>query len=121
MHSASYQLAGRNHSNQFVHADLASTTLGRLFTDQLAMKYIDRHTMYLAGRRTKAKYGEVRSWDTDADAETHLRSGVQFEPGVGLFILEIQEHIYDILVKCCCENLAEDTVLATLMKSCVEE
>jgi len=73
--------------------------------------------MYLDSKKA-AEYGHLVSWDDNYEAMMDCVTRMAYQPGEGLMILEIQQRIFDLLVKCCHEilhdiNLSQDPTPVT--------
>ncbi|KAL6157812.1 hypothetical protein ACJQWK_07516 [Exserohilum turcicum] len=92
---------GRYQPHEFVHSDLEQARLGE--TSGATMPgFLNEYTMLFVDRTTPETYGELVSWDDDEeDAFENMTNGVGMHPGHGLQALEIQERIWDFLVKVC--------------------
>ena len=68
--------------------------------------YIDGYTIFFCGALVPEAYGYLAAWQeipfgfTDDDAFELMWSGIGWQPGDGLVILEIQETVLQFLVKC---------------------
>ena len=100
-----FQSRGHNLPDVFAHHDLMATFLGRRST-AIQPLYIDGYTMFFCGTLVPEAYGMLASWQeipfgfTDDDAFELMWSGIGWQPGDGLVILEIQETVLQFLVKC---------------------
>ncbi|TGO53824.1 hypothetical protein BCON_0117g00170 [Botryotinia convoluta] len=79
--------------------------LGR-FNSAIPLAFLNLHFMELDGE-TIETYGRLVPWLDDADARTRLFAGLAHLPGAGLLILEMQQRLLHLLVKCC-EALLHD-------------
>jgi hypothetical protein len=91
---------GRNPPHAFAHADLEATHVGQT-SKMIVPAFLNEYTMYIAGELDPASYGRLVSWDDDEDAFMLQQNGLQFQPGTGLLVLEIQSKIYSFLLECC--------------------
>jgi hypothetical protein len=100
-----FQSRGHNLPEVFAHHDLMAAFLGRRST-AIQPLYIDGYTIFFAGVLVPEAYGMLASWQevpfgfTDDDAFELMWSGIGWQPGDGLVILEIQETVLRFLVKC---------------------
>ncbi|EXJ64357.1 hypothetical protein A1O7_00693 [Cladophialophora yegresii CBS 114405] len=91
---------GRNPPHTFAHVDLDATHVGQ--TSKMIMPvFLNEYTMYIAGESDPDSYGRLVSWDDDDDAFMLMHNCLQFHPGTGLLVLEIQSKIYSFLLECC--------------------
>lgn len=91
---------GRNLPHAFAHADLISCAVGRHSTN-IPTSYLHGYTMYLTGQTTEESYGKIVYWKDEAVEFGSVGQTLQFQPGHGLLVLEIQNRILDFLIKCC--------------------
>ncbi|KIW73362.1 hypothetical protein PV04_01490 [Phialophora macrospora] len=91
---------GRNPPHAFAHADLDATHLGQT-SKMIIPAFLNEYTMYIPGESDPDSYGRLVSWDDDDDAFMLNQKGLQFQPGTGLLVLEIQSKIYSFLLECC--------------------
>ncbi|KAF7893650.1 uncharacterized protein EAF02_001188 [Botrytis sinoallii] len=96
---------GRHPPHVFAHTDFQATQLGRVSAATMPA-FLNVHTMLLEGETVKT-YGRLISWDEDEDAMMDTFAGLAHLPGSGLMILEIQQRLLHLLVKCC-EALLHD-------------
>ena len=94
---------GRNNPSAFVEADYVACRFG-IPCKVIKLAKLEDHVMRFAGRHTPDLYGEicpklcegrpngVCEWERAED---------NIVPGAGLVILEVQERIYNVLVRCC--------------------
>ena len=100
-----FQSRGHTKPDVFAHHDLMATLLGRRST-AIQPLYIDGYTMFFCGMLVPEGYGFCSSWDevpfgfTDYDGFDLMWSGIGWQPGDGLVIMEIQETILGFLVQC---------------------
>ncbi|OCT46891.1 hypothetical protein CLCR_02288 [Cladophialophora carrionii] len=95
---------GRSPPSTFAHTDLGSTLLRQ--TGGINVPVLLRnHTMYIAGETKPENYGRLVSWSDDDSARILEQSGLQFSPGRGLLLLEIQTKVYSFLLECCYQLL----------------
>jgi hypothetical protein len=100
-----FQSRGHNLPDVFAHHDLMAAFLGRRST-AIQPLYIDGYTMFFSGALVPEAYGMIAAWQevpfgfTDDDAFELMWSGIGWQPGDGLLILEIQETVLQFLVKC---------------------
>ncbi|ORY62097.1 uncharacterized protein BCR38DRAFT_394731 [Pseudomassariella vexata] len=108
---------GRNLPEAFAHADLEATHVGQ--TSQVVnLEFLNEYTMYLVGGKNPDTYGQLVSWDEDDNAFDLMMNQIQFPPGHGLLVLEVQDKLLRFLVECCYqmfhdihkEKLIDDTV-----------
>jgi hypothetical protein len=57
--------------------------------------------MFFHNRTTPQTYGELVAWADDPSAKIALENGIGMSAGRGLHALEIQDRIWDFLVRCC--------------------
>jgi hypothetical protein len=91
---------GRNPPHTFAHADLDATHVGQT-SKMIVPVFLNEHTMYIAGESDPDGYGRLVSWDDDDDAFMLQQNCLQFQPGTGLLVLEVQSKIYSFLLECC--------------------
>ena len=91
---------GRHLPEAFAYADFDATHVGQT---SLAIRsaFLNCYTMLLHGQKTSEEYGRLISWDENDEAFDWMNSGIQFQPGWGLQVLEIQQGILRFLVQCC--------------------
>jgi hypothetical protein len=100
-----FQSRGHNLPDVFAHHDLMAAIIGRRST-AIQPLYIDGYTMFFSGALVPETYGKIVAWQerpfgfTDDDAFELMWSGIGWQPGDGLLILEIQETVLRFLVKC---------------------
>lgn len=63
--------------------------------------FLNEYTMLLHGQTTPETYGKLLSWDEHELAFEWMLSGLQFHPGMGLLVLQIQQGVLEFLVLCC--------------------
>jgi len=97
---------GRNLPHVFAHSDLRTCELGR-HSSEIPTGYLHCYTMYLAGQLTVESYGRLVHWDDEGVVFGTVGQTLQFEPGHGLLVLELQSRILDFLVECCAEILKD--------------
>lgn len=90
---------GRNQPNIFVHSDGASTQIGHV-SGAIMPAFLNLHTMMLEGN-TLDTFGRLIAWDEDDEAMDKCLNGIAHDPGMGLWILEVQERVLQFLVTCC--------------------
>lgn len=66
--------------------------------------------MRFLGRDSAETYGELVSWEQDPKAHKRLIQWRDVSPGQGLWILEIQDRLYQFLVDAC-RQILHDTDL----------
>ena len=91
---------GRNPPHAFAHADLDAMHVGQT-SKAIVPVFLNEHTMYLAGETKEEKYGRLVGWEDDDDAFDLMHNCLQFQPGTGLLVLEIQSKVYSFLLQCC--------------------
>jgi hypothetical protein len=91
---------GRNLPCNFSHADFEAVHLGHV-SGVIRPAFPNEYTMLLHGQTTPATYGKLVAWEDDDDAFDWLTSGLQFHPGMGLLVLQIQQELLQFLVQCC--------------------
>ncbi|TEY70093.1 hypothetical protein BOTCAL_0111g00110 [Botryotinia calthae] len=96
---------GRHPPHVFAHTDFKATRTGRI-SGAIEATSLDFHTILLEGE-TVETYGRLVSWDEDVDAKIKTFTGLAHLPGWGLLILEVQQRLLHLLVKCC-EALLQD-------------
>lgn len=107
----------RNPPSVFARADFNALHLGHI-SGAVMPAFLNEHTMLLSDASDVMKYGKVISWDDDDRAFDWMQEGIEFSPGEGLLALEIQNGLYDFLLKCCqilfqdvgSEELANDSL-----------
>ncbi|KAF8860574.1 hypothetical protein BDZ45DRAFT_672478 [Acephala macrosclerotiorum] len=108
---------GRHPPDLFIHADFRSTSLGwncLAIRNAVCLNY----TMMFSERRTPDTYGELVSWYDNPEAPEWMSSGIGFQPGEGIVLLEIQEEILRFLIRCC-QLLMQDAPVAELIKESI--
>ncbi|KAH0831813.1 hypothetical protein FOPE_02978 [Fonsecaea pedrosoi] len=63
--------------------------------------FLNGYTMYISSISGAGSYGRLVSWDDADDAFMLMQKGLQFQPGTGLLLLEVQSQIYSFLLECC--------------------
>lgn len=91
---------GRHLPHVFAHADLEGCHVG-VTSQHVQRAFLNEYTMYLSGEKTQEEYGRLVSWHDDDMAATLLFDCLQFNPGDGLLVLEIQAKIYGFLLEFC--------------------
>ncbi|KAK5065004.1 hypothetical protein LTR84_000839 [Exophiala bonariae] len=91
---------GRHQPHCFAHADLEACATGRHSTN-IPTAYLHGYTMYLTGQTTEEGYGKIVHWKDETITFAEVGDTLQFQPGHGLLVLEIQSKILEFLVKCC--------------------
>ena len=91
---------GRNPPSAFAHADLHALHIG-VIKGEIDRVFLNQYTMYLAGESGRTNYGRLVSWDEEDEAFDLMHTGLQFNPGEGVVVLEAQKWLYDFLMKCC--------------------
>lgn len=89
---------GRHPPHVFAHSDFKATQLGQI-SGAIMPAFLNVHTMLLEGEKVDT-YGRLVSWDEDEDSMMLTMAGLAHQPGSGLWILEIQEKLLSLLVKC---------------------
>ena len=102
----------RNPPNVFARADFNALHLGHI-CGAVMPAFLNEHTMLLSNATDSTKYGRLISWDEDDRAFDWMQDGIEFMPGEGLLVLEIQQGLYDFLLKCC-RTLFQDISLEDL-------
>ena len=89
----------RNPPCIFARQDADSTHFGN---EMLVLKvdYLPSYTMLLIGQDTEATYGRMIAFKIGDEAFEKLDSGIGFQPGEGLQVLEVQQRKMHFLVKC---------------------
>lgn len=85
--------------SKFTHMDYEATRLGRV-CGAVRLAFLNLHSLLLDGEIVET-YGRLVSWDEDEEAMMKTFSQLNFQPGEGLLILEIQQRIMRFLVDCC--------------------
>jgi hypothetical protein len=93
---------GRNLPHNFAHADFEAIHVGHT-SDKIMPAFLNEHTTLLHGQTTPKTYGKILSWDDHEQAFNWMQSGLQFHPGMGLLVLQIQQEVLEFLVQCCQE------------------
>lgn len=96
---------GRHPPSMFAHADFNATRVGHA-SGAITAAFLNVHSMLLDGE-TVQTYGRLVSWDEDPDAMMKTFNGLGYQPGQGLWILEIQQRVLRFLVDCCYAILHE--------------
>ncbi|KAF9272569.1 hypothetical protein BGZ68_002299, partial [Mortierella alpina] len=91
---------GRSFPSTFAGADRKSFRFATT-SSKFPAAFLNEYTMMFTGRNTPETYGELYSWDDNAEAADWAFSQRGMHPGYGLQTLEVQERIYDFLVQCC--------------------
>ena len=93
---------GRNKPSAFVEADYVACRFG-IPCKAIKLAKLESHVMRFAGRETPEAYGEIcpKLCEGPQNVCEWERAEDNIVPGAGLIILEVQERIYDILVRCC--------------------
>ena len=91
---------GRHFPDAFAHADYEASHVGTT-SRAIRTAFLNEYTMVLRGQTTAETYGQLIAWDENDEAFNWMMSGVDFSPGNGLQVLEIQEGILRFLVQCC--------------------
>ena len=100
-----FQSRGHHLPDVFAHHDLMAVLLGRRST-AIQPLYIDGYTIFFCGALVPEAYGHLAAWQeipfgfTDNDAFELMWSGIGWQPGDGLVIMEIQETVLQFLIKC---------------------
>ncbi|KAL9038396.1 MAG: hypothetical protein Q9180_003163 [Flavoplaca navasiana] len=89
---------GRSFPSEFVGVDLDAIQVG-IRSKILVPKYIRGYIMHLDGN-CREDYGRVVSGGEDRQLYLNFISGIASDPGMGIFILEIQKDIMEFLVAC---------------------
>ena len=106
---------GRNPPCTFSGTDADSVKFGKV-TGKLKLAVLNKYTMMFGVERNSPDtYGELIAWDDNSDAMSWLMARKGFHPGEGLQLLEIQERLYQFLVKCCLAIL-HDTPRESLLQ-----
>jgi hypothetical protein len=90
----------RNPPNVFARADFNALHIGQV-SGAVMPAFFNEHTMLLSDASDWKQYGKVVSWDEDSRAFDWMQNGIEFIPGEGLMVLEIQNGLYEFLLKCC--------------------
>lgn len=91
---------GRNLPHSFAHVDFEAIQVGHV-SGAIRPAFLNGYTMLLHSQTTAETYGKLVSWDDDEDAFDWMYSGLQFHPGMGLLVLQIQQELLQFLVQCC--------------------
>lgn len=108
---------GRHRPEEFAHADANATHIGRT-SGAIRPAFLNQHTMLLSGQSKPEYYGQLMRWEDHDDAFEWMASGFEFQPGMGLLVLERQQKILDFLVKCC-HLLLQDMAARSLIDETV--
>lgn len=81
----------------FTNADRQSLGIG-IRSKMLVPKYMRGYAMYLNGESPDT-YGRLVSWENDREACFNCFKGIALDPGMGLFVLEVQRDLLQFLVK----------------------
>ncbi|KAF9945186.1 hypothetical protein BGZ72_001585 [Mortierella alpina] len=98
----------RNYPSAFAGADHQSFRFATT-SYKVPAAFLNEYTMMFTGRNTPETYGELYSWDDNEEAADWLFTQRGMHPGYGLQTLEVQERIYDFLVRCCLYIMHEMT------------
>lgn len=96
----------RSYPSAFAAADMELWRFG-FASGKIRPIFLNEYVMMFTGRDTPETYGQLYSWEDHEDAFTWLMSMKGNHPGEGLMVLEVQEGIYDFLVKCCLDLLSD--------------
>ncbi|KAF2469970.1 uncharacterized protein BDR25DRAFT_325730 [Lindgomyces ingoldianus] len=88
---------GRKYPHEFVHSDLELAALVLRLVGSPA--FLNEYTMLFLGRTTAQTYGELMSWDEDDKTFDSITKGIGMHPGHGLQALEIQQRIWEFLLR----------------------
>lgn len=92
---------GRCPPSTFALVDLEPTWFGTKHDAIPLPPFLDQHIMVFSGRDCAETYGELISWAEDPRAFVRLYTGREVSPGEGLWVLEIQDRLYQFLVNAC--------------------
>lgn len=101
---------GRRSPSTFALADLEPAWFGIKHETMPVPPFLDQHIMVFSGRDSAETYGELMSWVEYPQAFGRLYCGQDISPGEGLWVLEIQERLYQFLVNAC-KNVLHDISL----------
>ena len=108
---------GRHRPEAFAHADANATHVGHT-SAAIRPAFLNECTMLLSGQSKAKYYGQLVSWEDHDKAFEWMISGFEFQPGMGLLVLERQQKILDFLVKCC-HLLLQDMTASSLINESV--
>ncbi|KAG0043303.1 hypothetical protein BGZ83_011550 [Gryganskiella cystojenkinii] len=104
----------RHYPSAFAAADHDSFRFAET-SGKVRAAFLNDYTTMFNGRNTKETYGQIYSWEDEPDAFGWMFSQRGEQPGKALMTLEVQERIYDFLLKCCLQIL-HDMPRASLEK-----
>ncbi|KAF2108677.1 hypothetical protein BDV96DRAFT_616222 [Lophiotrema nucula] len=84
----------------FAHPDIESAPIGRADPSYL-WSVMEEHVMVFKTDSTPQTYGQLLVCPSPTLAESLCHDGFAMHPGHGLQMLEIQDRIWDFLVRCC--------------------
>ncbi|KAF7508121.1 hypothetical protein GJ744_009562 [Endocarpon pusillum] len=108
---------GRNLPCAFAHADFEAIHVGHV-SGAIQPAFLNEYTMLLHGQTTPETYGKLLSWDEHELAFEWMLSGLQFHPGMGLLVLQIQQGVLEFLVLCC-RKIMQDLPFDSLTDSSI--
>ncbi|KAI8943245.1 hypothetical protein NX059_001267 [Plenodomus lindquistii] len=89
----------RHQPHEFVHSDLEQARLGE-DVQVIRLRFLEEHTMLFHNRTTPKTYGKLVR-DDDDKAFDNAKNWAGMHSGHGLQALEIQQRIWEFLVKIC--------------------
>ncbi|KAF3069857.1 hypothetical protein GL218_07820 [Daldinia childiae] len=92
---------GRNPPSTFAFAELEPLVFGIKSGSLRIPPFLNGWNMRFTGRDSPGTYGELVSWEDDPDARQRLHRRRDVSPGEGLWILEIQDRLYQFLLDTC--------------------
>ncbi|KAI2782676.1 hypothetical protein F4815DRAFT_462261 [Daldinia loculata] len=92
---------GRNPPSTFAFAELEPLVFGIKSGSLRVPPFLNGWNMRFTGRDSPDTYGELVSWEDDPDARQQLHRRRDVSPGEGLWILEIQDRLYQFLLDTC--------------------
>ena len=106
---------GRHAPHMFAHTDFEAMRICHVSNAVMPAFFLNLHTMFLEGEEFET-YGRLVAWKGNDDAMMKVMSRLQYQPGEGLLILEIQQRILRFLVECC-EGILHDHSPAALIRN----
>ena len=91
---------GRHHPSDFAATDGEAMHLGHI-SKAIVPTFLNEYTMVLNRAKTPSEYGKLLSWEDHEDAFNWMITRLQYQPGEGLLILEVQERLMSFLTNCC--------------------
>ncbi|KAL4863409.1 hypothetical protein BDV12DRAFT_177532 [Aspergillus spectabilis] len=106
---------GRHVLSEFAAADNDAMRLGKV-SQGIVPIFLNEHVMILNGFTTHTpEYGKLLAWSDHPEAFELMTSRKQFLPGEGLLILEVQQRIFEFLLRCC-ELILHDVPQGTVFR-----